>query len=112
MCLDVRRALRGAEAADAVLEELALARGGDARLDRFVAALEPRLRNGDEAGARTTTERLVLAAAGAQLVRFAPHAVADAFCASRLAGEWSGALGTLPEAADTAAIVARASFVP
>ncbi len=108
MCLDVRRALRAPGAADAVLEELALARGADARLDRFVADLEPRLRDGDEAGARVTTERLVLAVAGTLLVRFAPHAVADAFCASRLAGVWSGALGTLPPGADTVAIVARA----
>jgi putative acyl-CoA dehydrogenase len=108
MCLDVRRALRASETADAVLAELAEARGGDPRLDRFVAALEPRLRAGEEAEARTLVERLVLAVAGSLLVRFAPHAVADAFCASRLEGVWTAALGTLPASVDAAAITRRA----
>jgi putative acyl-CoA dehydrogenase len=109
MCLDVRRALRASETADAVLEELAAARGGDARLDRFVAALEPRLRAGDESEARSVVERLALAVAGSLLVRFAPPAVADAFCASRLAAAWTGAFGTLPAGVDAASIVRRAS---
>jgi putative acyl-CoA dehydrogenase len=108
MCLDVRRALRASETADAALAEIAEARGGDARLDRFVADLEPRLRSSEEAEARSVVERLVLATAASILVRFAPHAVADAFCASRLEGRWSGALGTLPAGADTAAIIRRA----
>jgi putative acyl-CoA dehydrogenase len=111
MCLDVRRALRARQAgetADAVLAELAAARGGDARLDRFVAALEPKLRAGDESEARAVVERLVLAVGGSLLVRFAPHAVADAFCASRLEGGWTGAFGTLPPGVDAASIVERA----
>ncbi|HEX3772744.1 MAG TPA: isovaleryl-CoA dehydrogenase [Polyangiaceae bacterium] len=109
MCLDVRRALRVPGAADALLAELAAARGGDARLDRFVAALEPKLRASGEAEARALVERLVLAAAASLLVRFAPPAVADAFCASRLDGAWTGAYGTLPSETDAAAIVRRAS---
>jgi putative acyl-CoA dehydrogenase len=108
MCLDVRRALRARETADAVLEELAEARGGDARLDRFVAALEPKLRASEESEARTVVERLALAVAGSLLVRFAPPAVADAFCASRLEGGWTGAFGTLPSGVDTAGIVRSA----
>jgi putative acyl-CoA dehydrogenase len=111
MCLDVRRALRAGETADAVLQELAEARGGDARLDRFVAALEPKLRASDEAEARAVVERLVLAVGGSLLVRFAPHAVADAFCSSRFEGGWTGAFGTLPAGVDTAGIVRRASPV-
>ena len=110
MCLDVRRALRAPGTADAVLAELAAARGGDARLDRFVEALEPKLRGSDECEARTTVERLVLAVGASLLVRFAPHAVADAFCASRLEGGWTGAFGTLAPGIDTAAIVRRASL--
>jgi putative acyl-CoA dehydrogenase len=109
MCLDVRRALRAPETADAVLDEIAAARGADARLDRFVAALEPKLRASDEAEARLVVERLVLAVAGSLLVRFAPPAVADAFCASRLDGAWTGAFGTLPAGADAVSIVRRAS---
>jgi putative acyl-CoA dehydrogenase len=109
MCLDVRRALRAQETADAVLDELAAARGGDARLDRFVAALEPKLRASEEAEARRVVERLALAVAGSLLVRFAPPAVADAFCASRLEGAWTGAFGTLPAGVDAASIVRRAN---
>ena len=104
----VRRALRAQETADAVLEELAAARGGDARLDRFVSALEPRLRDSDEAEARSVAERLALAVAGSLLVRFAPHDLADAFCASRLEGRWTGAFGTLPPGVDAGSIVRRA----
>jgi putative acyl-CoA dehydrogenase len=111
MCLDVRRALRGPETAEAVLRELGEARGGNARLDRFVAALEPRLRNSEEGEARQVVERLVVAVAASILVRFAPAAVADAYCASRLEGGWTGAFGTLPAGVDLAAIVQRASPV-
>ena len=42
------------------------------------------------------------------LVRHAPPAVADAFCATRLGGDWGHAFGTLPHRLDTAAIVDRA----
>jgi putative acyl-CoA dehydrogenase len=44
-------------------------------------------------------------------VRFAPPALADAFCASRLEDGPAGAgraFGVLPQAADAAAIIARA----
>jgi putative acyl-CoA dehydrogenase len=108
MCLDVRRALRAPESADAVLDELALARGADPRLDRFVTALESRLRASEESEARVLAERLALAVAGSLLVRFAPHAVADAFCASRLEGSWTGAFGALPPGVPARDIVRRA----
>ena len=45
------------------------------------------------------------------LVRHAPAEVADAFCASRLGGEYAGTLGTLPSGLDLAAIVARTTPV-
>ncbi|WP_394841178.1 isovaleryl-CoA dehydrogenase [Pendulispora brunnea] len=112
MCLDVRRALaRSPESATALLKELRLARGSDPRLDHAIAALEPKLRDPDmaEAQGRTLVEHIVLALAGSLLVRFSPPAVADAFCASRLAGHWTGAFGTLPAGADTRAIVQRAT---
>ena len=43
------------------------------------------------------------------LVRFAPPAVADAFCATRLGGDYNGTLGTLPAGLDLRAIVDRTS---
>jgi putative acyl-CoA dehydrogenase len=45
---------------------------------------------------------------GSLLVRHGHPSVADAFCASRLGGDWGVSFGTLPAGADAAAIVARA----
>ena len=52
-------------------------------------------------------ERMALVLQGSLLVRHAPPAVADAFCTSRLAGDWGHAFGTLPRGVDTRAVVAR-----
>jgi putative acyl-CoA dehydrogenase len=111
MCLDVVRALgRTPEAADALRAELAPARGADARLDRFLARFDAILATRpDEAQARRLVEMLVLAVQAALLVRFAPSAVADAFCASRLEGERGGTFGTLPTGLDLRGIVERAA---
>lgn len=45
---------------------------------------------------------------GSLLVRRGNSAVADAFCASRLGGDWGVAFGTLPAGVNTAAILDRA----
>ena len=110
MALDVLRALqRTPDAADALRAELAPAKGIDPRLDGFFAELDSMLASKPtDVQARRLTEMLVLALEGALLVRHAPQAVGDAFCASRLAG-WSGAFGTLPAGVDARAIVARAA---
>ncbi len=115
MCLDVLRAVaRQPETVDALRAELRAAVGLDRRLDRRVAALDAELLaaagGGDEAEAqaRRLVERLVLALQGALLVRHAPAAVADAFCASRLGEDGGRAFGTLPAKADVAAILERA----
>jgi putative acyl-CoA dehydrogenase len=54
-------------------------------------------------------ERMALVLQGSLLVRHAPAAVADAFCASRLAGDHGATFGTLPPGVDTRAILERAS---
>jgi putative acyl-CoA dehydrogenase len=41
-------------------------------------------------------------------VRYSPPAVADAFCAARLAGEGGRVFGTLPGGVDARAIIDRA----
>ena len=41
-------------------------------------------------------ERMALALQGSLVLRFGDEAVADAFVASRLAGDWGQAFGTLP----------------
>jgi putative acyl-CoA dehydrogenase len=112
MCLDVLRALgRNAEAGAALRTELAAAGGGDPRFDRFVAMLEANLAHAasDEGQARRVVEAMVLALQAALLVKGAPASVADAFCASRLAGDWGRAFGTLPPGGDLRAIVERAA---
>jgi putative acyl-CoA dehydrogenase len=110
MCLDVQRAFqRTAGAAEMLERELDAARGADARLDRYVAALKTDLRaDTAEQSGRRIVERLVLALQGALLVQHAPSFVADAFCASRLDGGFRGAFGTLPSGLDLRAIVERA----
>jgi putative acyl-CoA dehydrogenase len=52
-------------------------------------------------------ERMALALQGSIVVRHADPAVADAFCATRLAGDRGRALGTLPPGVDCARIVER-----
>ncbi|MET9459715.1 DNA alkylation response protein [Streptomyces canus] len=107
--LDVLRALRRApDTAQALFGELALAQGADARLDAAVARLKDLLATTSEAGARRLVEHMALTLQASLLVRHAPSAVADAFCATRLGGDWGHAFGTLPDAADVELILDRA----
>jgi putative acyl-CoA dehydrogenase len=109
--LDVVRALRREpEALNAFLVEVGRARGADHRLDAAVKDLLTDLGDleGVEGRARRLTERLALVLQGSLLVRFAPPAVADAFCASRLGGDAGAAFGTLPATLDLASVVERA----
>ena len=113
ICLDVRRAMtREPGAVDAFLAETGKARGGNARLDRFLATLETELRGAQqepEGLARRMVGRMAVALEAALLVQHAPAALADAFCASRLENEAGGAFGTLPAGIDTRAIIERAA---
>ncbi len=110
MALDVLRALsRSPAVLDVFLDELAEVAGADARLDACCVALRAQLADGREleSRARRVVEQMALALQGSLLVRHAPAAVADAFCASRLAGDGGLAYGTLPAGVDTAAILER-----
>ena len=103
VCLDVLRAVqREPEAVDAFLDEIALA-GHDGASAAAAAALADL----DETGARTAVERLAIALQASLLVRHAPAAVADAFCAARLEGAGGLGYGTLPAGCDLEAIVER-----
>jgi putative acyl-CoA dehydrogenase len=109
--LDVLRTLRREpESLEALLAEPAAAAGADRRLDAAVDGLKRMLTTADPEGqARRVTERMALVLQGSLLVRHAPPEVADAFCASRLGGDWGHAFGTLPAGIDTAALVDRAA---
>jgi putative acyl-CoA dehydrogenase len=111
ICLDVLRAMaREPDSIEALLREIRQGAGADRRLDAYVAALAADVRNPADFApqARRLVERLALALQGSLLVRFAPPAVADGFCASRLAGDWGQAFGTLPPTVDCKTIVERA----
>jgi putative acyl-CoA dehydrogenase len=108
--LDVLRALsKSPETLAAFFDEVSLAAGADARLDAFVASVRDEFTDLEaiETRARRIVERLALALQGSLLVRNAPPAVADAFCAARLAGDAGLAYGTLPAGVDMRAIVER-----
>jgi len=109
--LDVLRAItREPDTAEALLAEVDLAAGADRRLDSAVLGLKSLLADTpDESAARRIAERITLVLQASLLVRHGHPAVADAFCASRLDGDWGHAYGTLPSGLDLAAIIARAT---
>jgi putative acyl-CoA dehydrogenase len=120
--LDVLRAIvKESDALPAFLAECEEARGGDARLDRHLDAVQRRavelFAPGEDPerrlldsqfGARRLVEDLAVALQGSLLVRSAPPAVSDAFCAARLDGQGGRVYGTLPGGTEAAAIVERA----
>jgi putative acyl-CoA dehydrogenase len=114
MALDALRALAREPAALEALEtEFAAARGQDKRLDLYVRDTLKALRaEPSQASARRICERISLAVQGALLVRFAPDAVAEGFCASRFSGQSGRTFGTLPGVVDIPAILARATPAP
>ncbi len=108
--LDVLRALtRSPRSLEVFFDELELARGADRRLDARLDDL--RTQFGDpatlESRARRVVESMALCLEGSLLVRNGPAPVADAFCASRLAGEGGLEYGTLPPGSDFEAIIER-----
>jgi putative acyl-CoA dehydrogenase len=111
IALDVLRAMgRQSDSLAAVTAEIELARGADARFDDATKRLSAELGDPDQLPlrARRVAGLLALCLQGSLLLRFAPSAVADAFCASRLAPRFSGAYGDLPSGVDAPAIVERA----
>jgi putative acyl-CoA dehydrogenase len=113
IALDVLRAMRrNPEGVPALLAELEGAAGADPRYDAhlegvksFFATSSPSV---SEWGARAFVEDLAVALQAAVLLRSAPPAVADAFCAGRLGPDRHRAFGTLPRGVDAEAIIARA----
>jgi putative acyl-CoA dehydrogenase len=111
ICLDVLRSMqREPETIDVFLGELAQARGANARFDAFADDLGRRLVNPSalEPIARRVVEMMAFALQASLLVRYSSAAVADAFCSTRLDGNWGRAFGTMPQGLDTQTIVDRA----
>jgi putative acyl-CoA dehydrogenase len=106
--LDALRALaREPLAAEAFLAEVEAAAGADRRLDEAIARLRKDAQDPGEAAARRLAEDMAATLQAALLVRHGHPAVADAFVATRLAGERGRAYGTLPAGTRTGEILAR-----
>lgn len=109
MALDLLRATRKGDVVAALAQELAPDRGAHAAFDRLADALPSRIEAmATEPEARRLAQDVALAVQAALLAQSAPPAVVDAFCASRLGGDWGHAFGTLGTGADLDAIIARA----
>jgi putative acyl-CoA dehydrogenase len=123
--LDVLRAIvREPDGLPAFLSECELAAGADRRLDEHLARTKERVHAafagvGDDPSAeqrlydsqfeaRRLVEELAVGLQASLLVRHAPSAVADAFCAARLDGAGGRVYGTLPAGVDGRAIIDRA----
>ncbi|MFN8160682.1 MAG: acyl-CoA dehydrogenase family protein [Solirubrobacterales bacterium] len=110
-CLDVMRAMvKNPASVEALFAEIAEAQGADPRLDDFAARVRKEVASDPatlETRARRLVEDMALALQGSLLVRHGDPAVADAFCASRLGGEWGRTFGTLPAGIDFDRIIER-----
>jgi putative acyl-CoA dehydrogenase len=114
-CLDVLRAMvKSPAAVEAFFDEVTEGAGAEPRLDAYAAKLRDEV-PGDvetiQARARRVVERMAVALEASLLVRHGDPAVADAFCATRLAGDWGHAFGTLPAGTDFGRIIDRHSPV-
>lgn len=110
-CLDVLRAMRRDPGTrEALLAELAAARGGhpafDAAHDQLTRELDAR--DPLEQGARAWVERVALLLQASLLLRSAPNALSELFCVSRLAGAHGLAFGTLPASTAFEPVLERA----
>ena len=109
MALDLLRAIRKADTGAALSQELQPAKGAHPALDRLVTALPARVEEmATELEARRLAQDVALAVQAALLFQSAPAAVFNAFCDSRIAGNWGHAFGTLAASTDFDTIIQRA----
>ena len=108
MALDLLRALRGADVAAALAQELAPTRGEHAAFDRLAGTLPERIDGStDEAQARLLARDIALLVQASLLRRHSTDAVFAAFCSSRLAGA-ADVFGLLPAGTPLDALLERA----
>lgn len=108
--LDTLRAMATRpECIEVLFGELGESAGQDPRLGSHVDRLRQDLTDLDTIAyrARKVAEDICLALQGSLLVRHGHPAVAEAFLATRLGGQWGGAFGTMPTGLDLAPILER-----
>lgn len=111
MCLDVLRALaREPEALEVVLGEFDSAKGMNGHYDAALAKLKEGFSDIGtlEPRARRVVEDMAKIAAASILLKTAPGAVSETYCASRFGGESGDLYGALPLGAPLREIVERA----
>ncbi len=112
MCLDVLRAMqREPETVPAFVAELESARGMDARVDAAIDRAKSELTAAAdmESRARRVVGSLARAWQGALMLKHGHAASAEAYCASRVAGDRGDEYGTLPPGLAFDAIIERAA---
>ncbi len=106
--LDALRALtRQPETAEAFFAEVGQAQGADRRLDDAIDRLRKDTADPSERTARRLAESLAVTLQASLLFRHSSPEVADAFAATRLAGQGGRGYGTLPEGTPTGRIIPR-----
>jgi putative acyl-CoA dehydrogenase len=110
ICLDVLRSVeREPESLAALLAEIRAAAPENVQLKAALGQLEREFadRTHLESRARRLVERAAVALQASLMLRHAEPQAAEAFCASRLAGDWGHVFGTLPARFDGAALAGR-----
>jgi putative acyl-CoA dehydrogenase len=119
ICLDVLRSLAKEPAAlDALIEEMRLGTSDDKQLQAHVSDVEFSLRkyaqqvakdggSDSQWEARRLSEKAALALQASLLLRHAPAELAEAFCQTRLGGDYGHTFGTLPKGTAAQAILDR-----
>jgi putative acyl-CoA dehydrogenase len=119
ICLDLLRSLAKEPAAlEALIEEMRQGTSDDKQLQANVSGVESSLRrhlqqiakdggSDSQWEARTLSERAAIALQASLLQRHAPTELAEAFCRTRLRGDYGHTFGTLPKGTPAQAILDR-----
>jgi putative acyl-CoA dehydrogenase len=110
ICLDVLRSVeREPESLTALMEEIALGASSNPHLKAALGRLAREFsdRGNLESRARRLVEMAATALQASLMQRHADSRAADAFCASRLGGDWGHVPGTLPAGTECAALLER-----
>ena len=114
MCMDVLRATRrDANTAEAFMAEVGRAKGADRHLDRWLDKLGTEIsrpRN-DDGHARRLCNFMAYALQASELHDHSAPEVFEAFCRSRLQGDWGYVFGTLEPVPELKGIVERATVL-
>lgn len=109
-CLDMLRAMKQEpRTLEILFDEIEKSGKENHFLTTFVDHLKNQFPKEEEMEreARRFVENLVLALQASLLVRSSPSDVADAFCATRLGGDWGNCFGTLPSSVSLDPIIER-----